>query len=95
MTTKTQQPSAQQSEVNEEILRLAKHIPSDSTIFIMRCTFLFIICIVATLLLSWMYMLQTYSPPLKVRLLTPLAQAQQRNLPFSSWVCVLVLSLVF
>ncbi|MCS6125049.1 hypothetical protein G3495_21010 [Shewanella baltica] len=54
MTTLTQkQPSAQQSEVNEEILRLAKHIPSDSTIFIMRCTFLFIICIVATLLLSW------------------------------------------
>lgn len=53
MTTKTQQPSAQQSAVNEEILRLAKHIPSDSTIFIMRCTFLFIICIVATLLLSW------------------------------------------
>ncbi|MCU8058042.1 hypothetical protein L5L78_17385 [Shewanella sp. SM34] len=53
MTTKTQQPNAQQSEVNEEILRLAKHIPSDSTIFIMRCTFLFIICIVATLLLSW------------------------------------------
>jgi len=53
MTTKTQQPNAQQSEVNEEILRLAKHIPSDSTIFIMRCTFLFIICVIATLLLSW------------------------------------------
>ena len=58
MTTKTQQPNAQQpnaqqNEVNEEILRLAKHIPSDSTIFIMRWTFLFIICVVATLLLSW------------------------------------------
>ncbi|MBS0043833.1 hypothetical protein KFE26_16240 [Shewanella sp. M16] len=54
MTTLTQkQPSAQQTEVNAEILRLAKHIPSDSTIFIMRCTFLFIICVVATLLLSW------------------------------------------
>lgn len=54
MTTLTQkQPNAQQTEVNEEILRLAKHIPSDSTIFLMRCTFLFIICVVATLLLSW------------------------------------------
>lgn len=53
MTTKTQQPSAQQSEVNEEILRLAKHIPSDRTIFLMRVIGIFIICVVATLLLSW------------------------------------------
>lgn len=53
MITKTQQPSAQQSAVNEEILRLTKYIPSDSTIFIMRCAFLLIFCVVATLLLSW------------------------------------------
>ncbi|MGI2025287.1 hypothetical protein [Shewanella glacialipiscicola] len=58
MTNKVQQPetqqlSAQQAKVNEEMLRLAKHIPSDSTIKIMRFTFLIIICVVATLLLSW------------------------------------------
>lgn len=53
MTTKTQQPNAQQSEVNAEFLRLAKHIPSNRTINVMRVVGIFIICVVATLLLSW------------------------------------------
>ncbi|ADT96700.1 MULTISPECIES: hypothetical protein [Shewanella] len=54
MTTLTQkQPSAQQTEVNAEILRLAKHIPSNRTINVMRVVGIFIVCVVATLLLSW------------------------------------------
>lgn len=58
MTNKVQQPetqqlSAQQAKVNEEMLRLAKHIPSDSTIFIMRIVGLIIICLGATLIFSW------------------------------------------
>ncbi|WP_338728998.1 hypothetical protein V8687_23725 (plasmid) [Shewanella baltica] len=58
MTNKVQQPdtqqlSAQQAKVNEEMLRLAKHIPSDSTILIMRIVGLFIICVGTALLFSW------------------------------------------
>jgi len=54
MTTLTQkQPSAQQTEVNEEILRLAKHIPSNRTINVMRVVGIFIVCVVATLIMSW------------------------------------------
>ncbi|MGL5472196.1 MAG: hypothetical protein ACRDCT_29140 [Shewanella sp.] len=53
MNAKPLQPSAQQTEVNEELLRLAKHMPSDRFIFWMRVIGLFIICVVATLILSW------------------------------------------